>query len=54
MEDIVNLIGSDSSASEISDSIKNTLYVLASKKIDAMRPGVSSSMFDNFNSDGEE
>lgn len=46
MEEIVNLIGSDSSASEISDKIKDALYAKASGKIDSMRPSVASLVFD--------
>jgi len=45
MEEIVNLIGSDSSASSISDKIKDVLYAKASEKIDVIRPYVGSSMF---------
>jgi len=45
MEEIVNLIGSDSSASSISDKIKDVLYAKASEKIDVIRPYVGASMF---------
>jgi hypothetical protein len=45
MEEIVNLIGSDSSASDITDKIKNALYTKASERIDAIRPQVGASMF---------
>ena len=45
MEDIVNLIGSDSSASDISDMIKDTLYLKASEKIGNIRPIVGTSLF---------
>ena len=47
MEEIVNLIGSDSSASDISDKIKDVLYAKAAEKIDAIRPTVGASMFDD-------
>ena len=45
MEEIVNLIAVDGSASNISDKIKDTLYAKASERIDAIRPVVGASMF---------
>jgi len=45
MEDIVNLIATDSSASEITDKIKEVLFGKAAEKIDALRPEVANSMF---------
>lgn len=45
MEEIVNLIGSDASASDISDKIKDALYAKASEKIDSIRADVGASMF---------
>jgi len=47
MEEIVNLIGSDSSASDISDRIKDVLYAKASGHIDNARSVVGASMFDD-------
>lgn len=46
MENIVDLIASDASASEISDSLKNALFAKAENKINDLRPSVASSMFD--------
>tara|TARA_B100000963_G_scaffold159285_1_gene138635 strand:+ start:421 stop:636 length:216 start_codon:yes stop_codon:yes gene_type:complete len=46
MEDIINAIATDASASEVSDAIKNTIFAKAAEKIDALRPGVAASMFD--------
>jgi len=55
MEEIVNLIGSDASASEISDKIKDALYTRTAQKIDAVRPTVGASMFgDNQSSEEQE
>jgi hypothetical protein len=55
MEEIVNLIGSDASASEISDKIKDALYARTAQKIDAVRPTVGASMFgDNQSSEEQE
>ena len=45
MEEIVNLIGSDSSASDISDKIKDVLYSKAAERINTIRPTVGASMF---------
>jgi len=55
MEEIVNLIGSDSSASSISDKIKDVLYAKAAQRIDAIRPTVGASMFgDNQSQEDQE
>ena len=55
MEEIVNLIGSDASASEISDKIKDALYGRTAQRIDAVRPTVGASMFgDNQSSEEQE
>lgn len=54
MEEIVNLIGSESSASDITDKIKDVLYAKASERIDNYRADVSSSLFDNENSVEDE
>ena len=45
MEEIIDLIATDSSASDISDAIKNAIYSKAAEKIDSVRPYVASSMF---------
>ena len=54
MEEIVNLIGSDSSASDIRDKIKDVLYSKAAERINTIRPTVGASMFDDSNLDTEE
>jgi len=46
MEEIVNLIGADESASDISDKIKDVLYTKAAERIDSIRSTVGTSMFD--------
>jgi hypothetical protein len=51
MEDIIDLIATDSSAAEVSDQIKNILYAKASERVDALRPYVADSMFGE---EGEE
>jgi hypothetical protein len=56
MENIVDLIGSDASASDITDKIKDALYTKAAERIEAIRPTIGASMFDDQqdNSEGEE
>ena len=54
MEEIVNLIGSDESASDISDKIKDVLYAKAAEKINNVKPTIGASMFDNSNLDTGE
>ena len=46
MPNIIDLIAQDSKASEISSEIKDSLYAKAAEKIEALRSGVSNSMFD--------
>ena len=45
MEDVIDLIATDSSASEISDQIKDILYSKAAERVDALRPVVANSLF---------
>jgi hypothetical protein len=53
MDNIVDLIATDSSASDISDLIKDALFAKSAEKINSIRPEVASSLF-GFNSVGEE
>ena len=46
MEDIINAIATDASASEVSDALKNALFAKTGEKIDAMKSKVASAMFD--------
>ena len=43
---IVDLIAQNSSAADVSDAIKNSLYAKAAERIDAAKPYVATSMFD--------
>lgn len=45
MENLIDMIASDESPSQISDAIKDILFVKASEKIDAARPEVAASLF---------
>ena len=46
MENIVDLIATDASASDISDSIKDALFATAATGVESQRPNVALSMFD--------
>jgi hypothetical protein len=46
MEELMNLIATDESPSQISDAIKDVLYAKSADKIGTLRPQVASQMFD--------
>ena len=46
MEELVDLIATDASASDVSDKIKDALMAKAAARIDALKPQVASSVFD--------
>ena len=46
MEDIIDLIATDSSASEVTDKLKDILFTKSAERIEAQRPNISASMFD--------
>ena len=54
MEELVNLIATDSSASDISDQIKDVLFAKAAEKIDAQKAAVGTSMFDTITTEPEQ
>lgn len=54
MDNIVDLIATDSKPSDISDAIKNALFAKAAEKVDGLRPTIAASMFDNENTAGDE
>ena len=45
MEDVVDLIATDASASNISDKMKELLYAKAAERVDIARPYVANAMF---------
>jgi hypothetical protein len=45
MEDLIDLIATDSSPKDISDTIKNTLYTKAAERVNSLKPEVASAMF---------
>ena len=54
MEELVDLIATDASASDVSDKIKDALMAKAAARIDAFRPEIASSVFDGEAEEGEE
>ena len=53
MEDLLDMIIGDESASNISDKIKELIYNKSAEKIKAIRPPVSNSMFNSEDEDVE-
>jgi hypothetical protein len=45
MEELLNMIASDESPSQISDKVKEILFSKSAEKIDTLRPIVSASLF---------
>ncbi len=45
MEDLVDLIATDGSSSDISDKMKEVLFAKAAERIDIARPYVANAMF---------
>ena len=45
MEEIINLIATNSAPSEVSDKIKDLLFAKASERIEGAKPYVASSLF---------
>ncbi len=54
MDDLMDMIISDESPSQISDKIKDMLFSKSAERIDAFRPIVSSTMFGDEESENEE
>ena len=46
MEELVDLIATDASASDVSDKIKDAFIAKAAARIDTLKPNVASSVFD--------
>jgi hypothetical protein len=47
MDNIIDLIATDSSPAEIADNIKSALFAKSAEKIDQIRPYIASSLFDS-------
>ena len=46
MDELLDMIATDASATDISDSIKDTLYAKAAERINTQRPDIAASLFD--------
>ena len=46
MDELLDMIATDKSSSDISDSIKDTLYAKAAERINSQRPDIASQLFD--------
>tara|TARA_B000000532_G_C18821805_1_gene386264 strand:+ start:43 stop:252 length:210 start_codon:yes stop_codon:yes gene_type:complete len=46
MEEIIDLIATDTAASEVTAKLKDALFAKAAEKIEGQRPNMASSMFD--------
>ena len=53
MDELLDMIATDASASDISDSIKDTLYSKAAERINSQRPDIAASMFDPSDAEAE-
>jgi len=47
MEELLDMIVTDESPSQISDAIKNMLYTKTAERVDTFRPSVSDTVFDH-------
>ena len=56
MDELLDLIATDQSPSEVTDKIKDVLYSKASERINSQRPDIAAQMFDPTiaDEDGEE
>ena len=54
MDELLDMIATDSSASDISDSIKDTLYAKAAERINTRRPDIAAKLFDPSIADAED
>ena len=52
MDDLMDMIVSDTPPSQISDKIKDLLFTKAAEKVDEFRPAVSSSLFGEVEEEG--
>ena len=54
MEDLIDLIATDGSASEVSDRIKDILYAKSGERIEQLKPPVADLMFNDIEIEPEE
>ena len=49
MDELMDMIAADDSASQVSDKIKDILYAKSSQRVDEYRPAVASGVFNSDN-----
>ena len=54
MDDIIDLIATDSAASEVTDKLKDILFTKSAERIESQRSNISASMFDEPENEVEE
>ena len=54
MDELLDMIATDKSAADISDSIKDTLYSKAAERINSQRQDIAAQMFDPSIADAED
>tara|TARA_Y100001972_G_scaffold97129_1_gene119983 strand:+ start:197 stop:427 length:231 start_codon:yes stop_codon:yes gene_type:complete len=54
MDELMDLIGADESAAQVTDKIKDLLYAKSGEKVDAFRPHVANSLFNDIEDEEEE
>ena len=54
MDELLDMIATDASPTDISDSIKDTLYAKAAERINSQRPDLAAQLFDPTIADAEE
>ena len=54
MDELLDLIASDKSPADVSDTIKDALYSKAAERINSQRPDIAMQMFDPTIADAEE
>jgi len=53
MDELMDMIVTDESPSQISDKIKDLLFAKAADRVDTFKPLVASSLFGDYSEDGE-
>ena len=54
MDELLDLIASDKSPADVSDTIKDALYTKAAERINSQRPDIAMQMFDRTIANAEE
>ena len=50
----MDMIGADESAAQVTDKIKDLLYAKSGEKVDAFRPHVANSLFNDLEDEADE